>query len=173
MLQPSHVNVLKQLVGAEVGLICVRRAVETDHDAVKRHLPGNLCADAGLKIRVCRPGIKLRIRNKRVVVHLFALVFAVFQINHVIRVTAFCAVITGIRARNRPGGVQEDFFAFLVGHTEHVNFFCKFSALLYCVFKTLLHRGFHGKSRYQCRYRDVVKRRLLRHIATQLVAGNI
>ncbi|EIN54392.1 hypothetical protein ECFRIK1985_6100, partial [Escherichia coli FRIK1985] len=31
----------------------MRRAVETDHDAVKRHLPGNLCADAGLKIRVC------------------------------------------------------------------------------------------------------------------------
>ena len=63
VLQPSHVNVLKQLVGAEVGLIRVRRAVETDHDAVKRHLSGNLCADAGLKIRMCRPGIKLRIQE--------------------------------------------------------------------------------------------------------------
>ncbi|CSP45191.1 Uncharacterised protein [Shigella sonnei] len=130
VLQPPHVNVLKQLVGAEVGLIRVRCAVETDHDAVKCHLSGNLCADAGLKIAVCRPGIKLRIRNKRVVVHLFALVFAVFQINHVIRVTAFCSVITGICACNRSCGVQEDFFAFLVGHADHVNFFCKFGAIL-------------------------------------------
>ncbi len=130
VLQPAHVNVLKQLVGVKIRLVGVGCAVKANHDAIKRYLPGDLCTDTGLKIAVGRPGIKLWVRNKGIVVHLFALVLTRLHIDHVIRVTAFDAVITAIRARNWPGGVREDFFAFLVGHADHVNSFRKFGTFL-------------------------------------------
>ena len=137
-LKEADAAVLQQRVGGTVGWIGVAGAVETDHDAVKRHLARHCAADQRLEVRLMRPGVQLLIADAVVVVDLAAHVVVRLHFAVIGRVAARGGAV--VHTGQRAFAADQHFLADLLGHAEDVNLAQERVAFLRGGFQLLLHR---------------------------------